>query len=941
MKLIKTRKIIFLILTAIVIFGTGCENVEFGFNKVDGNASMGTSTPMENGTLKIYDSNGTLLGETTIKDGKYTVNIPAYSGTLRLVAIDDNNKNVELQAYSEMEKQKLSVKISPLSNVAAKIIYDINKTDTNVTKMNKFISTLFKDERIDTNVSEFVSRNYYKIIRMAEDDNIKNAIKKIEYKYGNTDNSGNKKPTAKTAPILKNFTKSINETIALGTKLGKIDVITGGSPITSFTLSGSGNTNFKIDSNGVVTTKSAFDFGVKKSYSLTLFANNAIGESNIVTFDITIKKVISRTPELNDFIGSIAEGNALNRTIGTVTVLKNGTNITGYTLTGTNKFKINNSGVITTKEVLDYETNQIHEFKVYATNSVGNGPAASVRITVGNVIDVRPILQNFTVSIDDDTVSGTKIGKINFIRGDSNIISFTLSDTTNFSIANNGYVTTRSTFNAKTKDLYSLTLVAKNTVGNSNTVTFKITINRAVAGLAMDKITAYAGSNTKPKPTVQDYIDAGVRGVNATNLNAVNAKMDAKGVADVNSLAKIQTIVNNDPLPTGMTIDKDVITAYIASMNYAGDATKDTEGKIDGNGIIVKVPYTTTGNVILLAYASASFTIATAHTQDNDAGITATLQWDTQNINTGSGVFDAKIIIDDSSATTPDNIYLAKKLNEGENGLKVASFKYALSDNSSNIGTLVLKIIPAVLDRNFNVQTNGKYEHRFMYIPVTNPTTRKTWLNNNLGAEYADTNSPNFDPIQQATTSMDHKAYGSLFQWGRKADGHELIDWTNNRGKRGTTTAKSNDPTDALFIKEPTADPAYWRLNPNDTLWENERSANNVCPKGYRLPTGGPDGQNKEWEVEIDSWNADSGHGSTTKADALASTLKISLAGDRNNKSGDVANVGMWGNYWSANPNGGYSNNLAINTSTTTAPSKVVMDYFDRTYGYSVRCIKD
>jgi uncharacterized protein (TIGR02145 family) len=232
-----------------------------------------------------------------------------------------------------------------------------------------------------------------------------------------------------------------------------------------------------------------------------------------------------------------------------------------------------------------------------------------------------------------------------------------------------------------------------------------------------------------------------------------------------------------------------------------------------------------------------------------------------------------------------------------------------------------------------------------MYIPVTNPTTGKTWLNNNLGAEYADTNSPNFDPTQQATTSMDHKAYGSLFQWGRKADGHELMDWTNKRRKRGKTTTKSDDPTDGLFINTPTGDPADWRLNPNDTLWENEGSANNVCPKGYRLPTAGPDGQNKEWEIEVNSWNADSGHGSTTDLDAFASTLKLTMAGDLSHDNGNLVFEGGYGNYWSANPNlgdPGYSNNLAFTTATTTVPSKVKpSEYFDRSYGYSVRCIKD
>ena len=45
---------------------------------------------------------------------------------------------------------------------------------------------------------------------------------------------------------------------------------------------------------------------------------------------------------------------------------------------------------------------------------------------------------------------------------------------------------------------------------------------------------------------------------------------------------------------------------------------------------------------------------------------------------------------------------------------------------------------------------------------VTNPTTGKTWMDKNLGAN------------QVATSIADSASYGSLFQWGRLADGHEL-----------------------------------------------------------------------------------------------------------------------------------------------------------------------
>ena len=83
----------------------------------------------------------------------------------------------------------------------------------------------------------------------------------------------------------------------------------------------------------------------------------------------------------------------------------------------------------------------------------------------------------------------------------------------------------------------------------------------------------------------------------------------------------------------------------------------------------------------------------------------------------------------------------------------------------------------AILDRSFFKKTNNRFEHRFVYLPVTNPKTGRTWLNNNLGAEYANKNSSDYNPSQQATASNDYLAYGSLFQWGRKADGHELINW--------------------------------------------------------------------------------------------------------------------------------------------------------------------
>jgi hypothetical protein len=63
--------------------------------------------------------------------------------------------------------------------------------------------------------------------------------------------------------------------------------------------------------------------------------------------------------------------------------------------------------------------------------------------------------------------------------------------------------------------------------------------------VAIQKIAAYAtDSGANPAPTVADYAAAGVTGVDADSLNAVNARVDATNAAGVDTVAKIQTIID-------------------------------------------------------------------------------------------------------------------------------------------------------------------------------------------------------------------------------------------------------------------------------------------------------------------------------------------------------------------------------------------------------------
>lgn len=205
-------------------------------------------------------------------------------------------------------------------------------------------------------------------------------------------------------------------------------------------------------------------------------------------------------------------------------------------------------------------------------------------------------------------------------------------------------------------------------------------------------------------------------------------------------------------------------------------------------------------------------------------------------------------------------------------------------------------------------------------VDVTNPTTGKTWMDRNLGANRA------------ATSSTDTESYGSLFQWGRGADGHQCVnryagDGVTTSGTTGTnaTTAVPNagNVWDGLFIFEPFS-PYDWLTPQNNNLWQGVNGVNNPCPKGYRLPT------EAELDAERMSWNTND------TAGAFGSPLKLPMTGSRLGRDGSFFNVGQVGRYWSSTVSGSSPYGLSF------ASNFAVMDSgADRTSGWSVRCLKD
>ena len=261
-------------------------------------------------------------------------------------------------------------------------------------------------------------------------------------------------------------------------------------------------------------------------------------------------------------------------------------------------------------------------------------------------------------------------------------------------------------------------------------------------------------------------------------------------------------------------------------------------------------------------------------------------------------------------------IGLTATISQGLFASGAGSLTYTITGTPSTSGTASFALTiggqSCTLNLTVVVNPSSQYPAGSVYcteptliVDVTNPTTGKTWMDRNLGA------------TRVATSSTDANAYGDLYQWGRRSDGHQC------RNSATTTTLSSTDtPANGSFIRTSTS-PFDWRSPQNTNLWQGVFGINNLCPSGYRLPT------ETELNNERLSWSLN------TSTGAFASPLKFTGAGGRDSNTGSLGNVGTGGFYSSSTINGTNSSYLYFNSNS----ANISFNY--RAVGYSVRCIKE
>ena len=189
------------------------------------------------------------------------------------------------------------------------------------------------------------------------------------------------------------------------------------------------------------------------------------------------------------------------------------------------------------------------------------------------------------------------------------------------------------------------------------------------------------------------------------------------------------------------------------------------------------------------------------------------------------------------------------------------------------------------------------------------------WLDRNLGAS------------RVATSHTDSQAYGDYFQWGRLADGHQLLNSLTR------TKSSSDVPGNSSFIRHKYDSDDYddyddtsmdWRNPHNENLWQsNTGNINNPCPNGWGVPS----------VLEISA-------SSVVNTGNLFASIKLPRAG-KVDIYGVKQEQGLVGYYWLSNVCGSnwWSDTLKMGSGATLV-GYCGRDASRKIEGHSIRCVK-
>jgi len=176
-----------------------------------------------------------------------------------------------------------------------------------------------------------------------------------------------------------------------------------------------------------------------------------------------------------------------------------------------------------------------------------------------------------------------------------------------------------------------------------------------------------------------------------------------------------------------------------------------------------------------------------------------------------------------------------------------------LNDENTMLQQQLLDLQNELIELGVRKTITFKYNGEWVTYGVVSYWNRY-WMDRNLGAK------------RVATSVYDSLSIGDFYQWGRAADGHQLL--TNEKVSYTQAKAGQQPTNDSIILWKEGKYNFDWNANSNwTTRWEdgthNPKISTNVCPDGWHVPTM------PEWATASMNW--------TNEKSGFESPLKIML----------------------------------------------------------------
>ena len=257
----------------------------------------------------------------------------------------------------------------------------------------------------------------------------------------------------------------------------------------TFSLAEGHDEALSIDAEtGMVIFTGAADHEVQSSYSYTVVATDAAGNSSEQTLTLNVNDLDDAAPAVTSGgdAGSIDENSGAGQVIYTATADDSADISGGVTFSlsdASEALSINaNTGRVTLSDNPDFETADTYDFVVVATDAAGNSSEQSVSLSINNMDETAPSISSETaVSVDENSGAGQAVYTA-VASDDADVsagVSFSLAEGSDSALeidADTGVVTLADDPDQEAQSEYSFTVIASDGV-NQSTQAVTLTVN--------------------------------------------------------------------------------------------------------------------------------------------------------------------------------------------------------------------------------------------------------------------------------------------------------------------------------------------------------------------------------------------------------------------------------------------------------------------------------